>query len=271
VAKRSVVTNLGPAFGHKCNLLQVAQPHKSDSDEVPSKKAKTVIAENDTPQQSTAGATEPEPAASAAPFSGGFGDLASKGASGFAFGGTSTFGSGGFGSVAFGGAFGSIAAGPNSFASKASKDGGDRGSPSVASNAGSAAAFIPNVFAATSDAATTAERTVQVFGGGGSAPGVQPCQLLWHAGNVSMLPMSIDNRILCGMCLVLHRLFGRRNGSFSVAFATGCTPELYGEISSISRCTSSCTGMPHGPCCIDIGCKQGGLDGCAGWHDFQLT
>lgn len=100
-------------------------------------------------------ALEAEPAASAAPpahVGGGFGGLASKGASGFAFGGTSTFGSGGFGSVAFGGnTFGSSAVGATSFTTKASKDKtDDRGSPSVASNAGSVQPF--GAFASTAEA-----------------------------------------------------------------------------------------------------------------------
>lgn len=103
----------------------------------------------------TAPALEAEPAASAAPpahVGGGFGGLASKGASGFAFGGTSTFGSGGFGSVAFGGnTFGSSAVGATSFTTKASKDkNDDRGSPSVASNAGSVQPI--GAFASTAEA-----------------------------------------------------------------------------------------------------------------------
>jgi hypothetical protein len=112
--------------------------------------------EDDVPAQSATNA-EAEPAASAAPpaqFRGGFGGLASKSASGFAFGGTSTFGSGGFGSVAFGGnTFGSSAVGATSFTTKVSKDKpDDRGSPSVASNAGSGQTFGGTVFASTAEA-----------------------------------------------------------------------------------------------------------------------
>jgi hypothetical protein len=146
--------------------LQVAQPLRSESVEVPSKKPKPSTAENETPQVSLATSKEPEPAGSAAPFSGGgFGGLASKGASGFAFGGASTFGSGAFSTAAFGGGvFGGTPA--TSLASKASKDGGDRGSPSVASNAGSAVAviFAGSMFASSADVTNAADQNVQVFG-----------------------------------------------------------------------------------------------------------
>lgn len=166
----------------------MAQPAKSDSIEAPNKRAKVSTGENETPQPSAA-AENAEPAASAAPFSGGFGGLASKGASGFAFGGASTFGSG-FGSVAFAGTFGSTVAGGNSFASKASKDGGDKGSPSVVSNAGSAAAapiFAPAVFAANSEAGATSERPVQVFGTSAATPRAH-------------LPLSLSDREVSSFC-----------------------------------------------------------------------
>lgn len=121
--------------------------------------------------EETAPGSEAEPAASAAPpahVGGGFGGLASKGASGFAFGGTSTFGSGGFGSVAFGGTtFGSSAVGANSFTTKASKDKpDDRGSPSVASNAGSVQPF--GAFASTAEA----RGAVPVFGAASAVDGM---------------------------------------------------------------------------------------------------
>lgn len=179
-----IPATLRPALTLAPRAVQVAQPQRSESVEVPAKKAKAVVAENDTPQPSHGGSKTAEPAASAAPFTGGFGGLASKGASGFAFGGTSTFGSGAFSSVAFGGTvFGGTPAA--SHASKASKDGGDRASPSVGSNAGSAAAAVlgGSVFASSADATNAADQANQVFATAGTsgAPPVGrtlPCAVL---------------------------------------------------------------------------------------------
>lgn len=154
-------------------FLQTDRPQASESVHVPNKRMKNdtaaaVSVENEAAAQSP-GSQQAEPAASAAPAApvcGGFGGLASKGASGFAFGGNSTFGSGGFGSVAFGGnTFASSGMGANSFTTKASKDKqDDRGSPSVASNAGSVQQQQHQqigVFTSTADAAAGAPVTCQ--------------------------------------------------------------------------------------------------------------
>ena len=167
--------------------VQAAQPAVSNTEEAAHKKARNGVHENLTPQQSAAGAPkgEPDNAASVAPqpISGGFGGLASKADSGFAFGGGAVFGNGaafggggGGASVSFGGnavgnanassaAFGG---GAPSFASKASQHGAVNGAGtfSEASNAGPAAQGGAQnaIRAAMSDAATPAEEDQRVFG-----------------------------------------------------------------------------------------------------------
>ena len=171
-------------LNNKVADVQLNDRAQSANDDTHSKRARVAHAANITPQQSVAGGIQPEPeaAASAAPVSGGFGGLASKGANGFAFGGGSTF-SGGFGSVAFGGGgFGSSApasaagAAAPSFASKASKDGA--ASPSEASNAGSGAQPAFSAQAMGSDTATAPEAVAQVFG---STPGAHQCAFLIYS------------------------------------------------------------------------------------------
>lgn len=168
--------------------MQVDRPQVSESVHVPNKRAKTSeTAVAPAVDEEAVPASEAEPAASAAPpahVGGGFGGLASKGASGFAFGGTSTFGSGGFGSVAFGGTtFGSSAVGANSFTTKASKDKpDDRGSPSVASNAGSVQPF--GAFASTAEA----RGAVPVFGTASAVEGV-----LHHQSDSALIPRQFSS------------------------------------------------------------------------------
>lgn len=165
---------------HPSLLLQTDRPQASESVHVPNKRAKNdtaaaVSVENEAGAQSPGQAEPAASAAPAAPVCGGFGGLASKGASGFAFGGNSTFGSGGFGSVAFGGnTFASSGMGANSFTTKASKDKqDDRGSPSVASNAGSVQQQHQQqqigVFTSTADAGGAGPSNMPVFGTTNSA------------------------------------------------------------------------------------------------------
>lgn len=161
--------------------LQTDRPQASESVHVPNKRPKNdtaaaVSVENEAVAQSPGSQAEPAAsAAPAAPVCGGFGGLASKGASGFAFGGNSTFGSGGFGSVAFGGnTFATSGMATNSFNTKASKDKqDDRGSPSVASNAGSVQQQQQQqqigVFTSTADAVGAGPSNMPVFGTTNSA------------------------------------------------------------------------------------------------------